>query len=114
MTDDINEKVINLFSAHKKNKSCSNGHVCKTTDGYTYVTIKTDDNGRYFDEERLLKNAREFYYIVKVMVKEGKHPYINNFKISGDKILDFIKIYTDGNGDGQIIEIDKFYQEDWA
>jgi len=114
MTDDISKKVINLFSAHKKSKSCNSEEVCKTTDGYTYVTIKTDDNGRHFDEEKLLKNAYAFYYIVKVMVKEGTYPYINNFKIPGDKLLDFIKTYTDGKGEGQIIEIDKFYTEEWA
>lgn len=114
MTDKLNEKVINIFTAHKKAKTCSNGEVCKTPDGYSYVTIHTDENGRHFDEEKLLKNADEFYYIVKVMVKEGKHPYINNFKISANKLLDFIKIYIDGNGEGQIIEIDKFYTEEWA
>ena len=48
------------------------------------------------------------------MIKEGKHPYINNFKIPGAKLFDFIKIYMDGRGDGQIIEIDKFYPEEWA
>lgn len=114
MTDKINEKVINLFAAHKKSKSCNNGQVCNTSDGYTYVTIKTDDNGRPFDEEKLIKNANEFYYIVKVMVKDGRHPYINNFKISAEKLLDFIKIYIEGKGEGQIIEIDKFYPEEWA
>ncbi len=114
MTDKINEKVINLFSGNKKAKTCNNGEVCTNSRGYSYVTIKTDDHGRPFDEEKLLDNAYEFYYIVKVMVKDGKHPYINNFKISGDKLLDFIKIYTDGKGDGQIIEIDKFYPDEWA
>ncbi|OGI01164.1 MAG: hypothetical protein A2Y25_09030 [Candidatus Melainabacteria bacterium GWF2_37_15] len=114
MTDDINKKIINIFSAHKKARPCSGNQVCESAEGYSYVTIKADDNGRHFDEEKLLKNASSFYYIVKVMVKEGKHPYINNFKISGDKVLDFVKMYTDGKGEGQIIEIDKFYPEDWA
>ncbi len=114
MPDDFNEKVINLFGAGKKNKICNAGQVCETPEGYTYVTINTDDNGRHFDEGKLLKNAHRFYYVVKVMVKESRHPYINNFKVPGDKILDFIKIYNDGKGHGQIIEIDKFYPEEWA
>jgi len=114
MTDELNKKVINLFSTNKKAKLCQNGNVCETADGYFYVSIETDENGRHFDEDALLNRANEFYYIVKVMVKDGLRVYINNYKIPADKLLKFIKFYNDGKGEGRIIEIDKFFQDEWA
>ena len=114
MTDKLNKKVIDIFSKNKKSGTCNSSRVCKTSDDYLYVTIKKDENGRSFDEKTLLKKADKFYYIVKILIKDSPHPYINNFKIPGDKIIDFIKMYADENGEGQIIEIDKFYPEEWA
>lgn len=114
MSDNTDEKVVNLFSAHKKNKACTTKQVCESPEGYAYVTVKADDNGRPFTEEKLIRNASLFYYIVKVMIKEGKHPYINNFKVPAEDLLSFIQMYIDGKGQGQIIEIDKFYAEEWA
>ncbi len=117
MTDELNKKVIDLFSVNnktKKAKHCNNGNVCKTSDGYFYVSIDTDENGRHLDEESLLKRAEAFYYIVKVLVKEGVRVYINNYKIPAEELLDFIRIYNDNKGEGKIIEIDKFFQDEWA
>ncbi len=116
MTDELNKKVINLFSAskNKKTKLCHNGDVCRNSDGYFYVSIKTDENGRHFDEETLLKRADEFYYIIKVLVKDGIQVFINNYKIPAGELLEFIKIYNEGKGEGQIIEVDKFFQDEWA
>ena len=114
MTDELSKKVINLFSSeHKKHNHCRNG-VCKNSDGYFYVTIETDENGRHFEEDSLLERTLDCYYIVKVMIKQAKHPYINNFKVPGEKILDFIKMYLNEEKEGQIIEIDKFHAEEWA
>ncbi len=112
--DELNKKVINLFSAHKKTKSCQNNNVCSSPEGYFYISIETDENGRFLDEETLLKRASDFYYIVKVLVTKNSRTCINNFKIPADNLLEFIKMYNDGKGEGQIIEIDKFYQDDWA
>jgi hypothetical protein len=114
MNDKLSQKVIDLFCTHKKSSQCASGKVCKSPEGYSYVTIETDENGRHFDEEKLLKRSKECYYIVKIMIKKGACPQINNFKIQGDKILDFIKLYLEGGQEGQIIEIDKFYPEEWA
>ena len=61
-----------------------------------------------------LKNANESYYIIKVMIKEGISPVINNYKVPGEKVLDFLKMYINGEKEGQIIEIDKFYPDEWA
>ncbi len=114
MTDELNKKVTNLFSSHKKSKVCQNGEVCRSDGGYFFVSIETDENGRHFDEETILKRAGEFYYIVKVLVKDGIRVYINNYKIPAEELLEFIKLYNDGKGEGKIIEIDKFFQDEWA
>jgi hypothetical protein len=115
MSDKINKKVIDLFSKNKKNNpSCCDHKVCKGNDGYYYVCMKQDLNGKPFLEDNLIKNANECYYIVKVMIKQNAHPYIYSYKIPGEDILNFIELFIKGEKDGKIIEIDKFYPEDWA
>jgi hypothetical protein len=115
MTDKINKKVIDIFAKNKKNMTvCNEENINRCKDGYFYVCMKSDLNGKHFDEEKLLKNANDCYYIVKVMIKQNLHPFIYNYKVPGEKILEFIELYIKGEKDGSIIEIDKFYQEDWA
>lgn len=115
MSDKINKKVIDIFAKHKKNTPvCTDDKVCKCEDGYFYVCMKADLNGKHFIEDNLLRHADELYYIVKVMIKQGIHPYILNYKIPGEKILEFVELFINGEKEGKIIEIDKFYPEDWA
>lgn len=115
MSDKINKKVIDIFAKNKKNTPvCCDEKICKCQDGYFYVCMKTDLNGKSFIEENLIKNANECYYIVKVMIKQGLHPFIYNYKVPGEDILKFIELFIKGEKDGNIIEIDKFYPEDWA
>ena len=115
MTDKINKKVIDIFAKNKKNPPvCTDEKICRGTDGYFYVCMKSDLNGKHFDEETLLNKANDCYYIVKVMVKQGVHPFIYNYKVPGDKLLEFIELYIKGEKEGKIIELDKFYPEDWA
>ncbi len=115
MTDKIHKKVIDIFAKHKKNSpTCKEDKICTSEEGYYYVCLQKDLNGKHFDEKKLVKNANECYYIVKIMIKEGLQTFINSYKIPGNKILEFLKIYINGEKEGQIIEIDKFYPEEWA
>lgn len=115
MSDRINKKVIDIFRKNKKNAALNcDDKICKCEDGYFYFCMKSDLNGNHFDENNLITKANNCYYIVKVMIKQGIHPFINNYKIQGDKILDFIELFINGDKEGSIIEIDKFYPEDWA
>lgn len=115
MTDIINKKVIDIFAKHKKNAVvCKDDKVCTTEEGYYYVCLKADLNGKHFDEKKLVKNANECYYIVKIMIKESISPYIYSYKVPGENILDFLKLYINGEKEGQVIEIDKFYKDEWA
>lgn len=115
MTDKINKKVIGIFAKNKKNSpGCCDEKICKCEDGYYYVCMKFDLNGKPFDEEKLIKYADESYYIIKVLLTHETTPYIHNYKIPGKDILNFTELYIKGDKEGKIIEIDKFYPEDWA
>lgn len=115
MTDKINEKVINIFTRHRKQLPILDDEkVIRSDDGFYYICVKKDENGRYFDEEKLLNRANECHYIVKVMVIHSDYPCIYNYKVPGNKILDFLTSYINNEKDGKIIEIDKYFPHDLA
>ncbi|EKE03303.1 MAG: hypothetical protein ACD_20C00222G0002 [uncultured bacterium] len=115
MTDKINEKVINIFTRHKKQLPISDDEkVIRNDDGFYYICVKKDENGRHFDEEKLSKGADECHYLVKVMVKHSEYPFIYNYKVPGEKILEFLKPYTNDEKEGKIIEINKYYAHELA
>jgi hypothetical protein len=115
MTDKINEKVINIFTRHKKQLPISDDEkVIRSEDGYFYICVKKDENSRSFDVEKLLDRAYSCQYIVKVMVNHSDSPYIYNYKVPGEKILDFLTPYINMEKEGKIIEIDKYYPHELA
>ena len=115
MSDKINEKVINLFARHKKQLPLPDDEkVIRNEDGYYYICVKKDENGKPFDKEKLLDRIYDCYYIVKVMVNHAEHPYIYNFKVPGEKILDFLSSYIHKEKEGKVIEIIKYFPEELA
>ncbi|OGI22187.1 MAG: hypothetical protein A2287_04860 [Candidatus Melainabacteria bacterium RIFOXYA12_FULL_32_12] len=115
MTDKINEKVINIFTRHKKQLPILDEEkVIRSDDGFYYICVKKDDNGRNFDEDKLLKSSNDCHYLVKVMVKHSEYPYIYNYKVPGEDILDFLKPYTNNEIEGKILEINKYYPHELA
>ncbi len=115
MTDKINEKVINIFKKHKKNEPLiCNEEINQCKEGFPYVCFKSDDNGKRFNKAHLIEKSNNCYYIVKVLIDNSISPYIYNFKIAGEELLDFLKPYINKEKEGQIVEIDKFYPEEWA
>lgn len=114
MSDTINEKVINIFTRHKKQLPISDDEkVIRSDDGFFYVCVKKDENGKFFDEEKLLDKAYDCHYIVKIMTHHD-HPHIYNFKVPGEKLLNFLAPYIKGEKEGRIIEIDKYYPDELA
>lgn len=115
MPDKISQKVINIFDKHKKQLPMNDDEkVVTCKDGICYVCVKKDENGHYYDEKLLLERAGKCQYIVRVMVKHDVHPYIYNYKVPGNKLPDFLKAYIDGEKEGCIIEIEKYYHSDPA
>lgn len=116
MSDKINEKIINIFTRKEKkaHTSAEEDQVHTTPDGFNYVHIKYDENGKHLDEEKLLEKADEQWYIIKVLEHHKDYPTIKNFKVSGERLLEFIQKFLSEDRPGKIIEIDKFYADELA
>ena len=115
MTDKIDEKIISIFARHKKQLPIDKEHkIIRNSDGFYYVCVQKDENGKHFDRNKLLERANSCYYIVKVMLERNDHPHICNFRVPGEKILDFLSSYINEEKEGKIIEIDKYFPDDLA
>jgi hypothetical protein len=115
MTDIINEKVINIFTRHKKQLPIADDEkVIRSEDGFYYVCIKKDENGIPFDKDRLLNSASELQYIVKVMVTYQGHPHIYMYKVPSERLLEFLSPYMNKKKEGEIIEVEKYYPHELA
>lgn len=114
MTDDINKKVINIFSKHKNAQPLQDDERVKFFAGFDYVKLVKDSNGRKFKEEKLKKYAEGCHYIVRVMRKLGDEVILYNYDVSNDKLFKFIKAFENNTLNGTIIEIDKYFPEGLA
>ena len=108
MTNNINEKVINLFSKHINKSSIHKDEPIKEFAGYSYVRLDKDANGYDFKEEKLLAYAKQCHYIVKVMRNKNGKPTLYSYNVPNDKLLDFLLMFRNNELNGTIIEIDKF------
>ena len=108
MSNEINEKVINLFSKHIKNKTAKSKEKIKEFAGFSYVRLDSDVNGYPFKEENLLSYAKDCHYIVKVMRERNGKMSLYNYNVPSEKLLDFLLMFRNNELDGTVIEIDKF------
>ncbi|MBE7712544.1 MAG: hypothetical protein E7Z87_02230 [Cyanobacteria bacterium SIG26] len=115
MSNEINKKVINLFSNHKKNviSSESNDKV-KFFAGFNYVKLKKDTNGNKFNKENLLKYAKKCHYMVTVMRELDGEIVLYSYDVPNSELFKFMKSFEENTLDGAIIEIDKYFPEDLA
>ena len=112
---DIDQKVVNIFERHKANKPyATDAKVVKCDDDIYCVTVKTDKHGNPFNREELLEDAMLTDYIVRVLIDTPQGSYINNYKVSGEKILAFLNKFTKRKKQGQVIEIDKYIPDELA
>lgn len=115
MTDNINEKIISIFAKHKKQiPLCEDERVVRNEDGFYYVCVAMDDNGRQLDENRLLEKSGKVKYIVKVLHNKGDGPHLYNYLVTGEKLLDFMTPYIMKEKDGYIVDIDKYRPDELA
>ena len=114
MTDDISNKVIDIFKRHKRNKPADTKEKVKTFAGFSYVRLDTDVNGYPFKEENLLEYAKECHYIVKVMREKNGSISLYSYSVPNEKLLDFLLKFRNNELNGTIIEIDKFLPKDLA
>ena len=112
MADDINKKIINLFSKHSK--SIPTDEKNKYYAGFNYVKTNKDTNGNKFNPEHLKKYAEKCHYIVRVMREFDGETYLYNYDVPNNDLFKFIKSFEENTLDGTIIEIEKYIPEDLA
>ena len=115
MGDDINKKVIDIFSNHNKNETRQiHKEKVKYFAGFSYVKLEKDSNGKKFSKEHLLKYAESCHYIVRVMRTIDEDVYLYNYDVPNDELFKFIKSFEENTLNGTIIEIDKYFPENPA
>lgn len=114
MSDEINQKVINIFSKHKNAEPTEYDEKVKFFAGFNYVKINRDNNGKKFKAEKLEKYAERCHYIVRVMREMNDEVVLYNYDVPNDKLFKFIRAFENNTLNGTIIEIDKYFPEDLA
>ncbi len=114
MSDEINKKVINIFSQHNKKSSSGSSEKVKYYAGFNYVKLNKDHNGKKFNKEHLIKYSKGCHYIVRVMRELDGEVILYNYDVPNDDLFKFLKSFEDNTLDGRIIEIDKYFPNDLA
>ncbi|HEY9687716.1 MAG TPA: hypothetical protein V6C52_12140 [Coleofasciculaceae cyanobacterium] len=116
MTDDISNKVINIFQRHRRGETFhfeveEGGELIISPDGFNYVSLKQDVNGQINGNngERVQMEVAEVkHYIVKMMEvhHEGQSIRLNNYYIPGERLEEFMLSLA--NRPGRLLEIKQF------
>jgi hypothetical protein len=114
MTDEINEKIINMFARHKNSMPLGSDEKIKFFAGFNYVKLTKDSNGRKFKAEKLLKYAEKCHYVVRVMREVNDEICLYNYEVTNDKLFRFMRAFENNTLNGTIIEIEKYIPEDLA
>jgi len=114
MTDEINKKVINIFSKHHSSEPSEHDERVKFFAGFNYVKLAKDGNGQNFNSEKLKRYAETCHYIVRVMRTLNKEVFLYNYDVPNDKLFKFLEAFENNTLNGIIIEIDKYFPEDLA
>lgn len=114
MTDEINKKVISIFSKHKKEEPLGTDEKIKFFAGFDYVKIKRDANHKPFNAQALLKYAQKCHYIVRVMRNLDGEIVLYNYDVPNEQLFKFIESFENNTLSGTIIEIDKYFPEGLA
>ena len=114
MENEINRKVIDIFSRHNKELPAETQEKVKFYAGFNYVRIDKDNNGNKFSAEHLLQYAQKCHYIVRVMRTNNGETVLYNYDVPNSDLFKFIKSFQENTLDGTIIEIDKYFPDDLA
>ncbi len=112
MSDDINKKVIDIFSKHSQSLPAT--EPVKFYAGFNYVKLSKDTNGNRFNEEHLRKFSENCHYIVSVMRKFDGQVYLYNYDVPNKDLFKFLKSFEENTLDGEIVEIEKYIPEGLA
>lgn len=110
MSDELNKKVIDIFSKHKNKTNPS----LKNDFGYCCVVFDKDKNGLKFNSDHLIEYAKSCSYVVRIMKEHNGETVLFNYNVPSENFLDFINKVQTNQIQGTIIEIDKYFPEDLA
>lgn len=111
MTDNFDDKVINLF---EKSSNIEDNKEQRFFKEFQYVKLTKDDNGNYFKEESLREYAQRTFYIISVMKNNGLSAAIYKYKVPYNSLLDFLNIFKNDSSCGEVIDIERYIPEDLA
>lgn len=115
MSDELNKKVINLFSKHNNNRITPEVRDnIKYYAGFSYIKTIKDANGNKFNKEHLLKYRSKCHYMVTVMRELGSDTVLYSYDVPNEDLFKFMKSFDENTLDGTIIEIDKYFPDDLA
>lgn len=112
MSDEINKKVIDLFSKHHSKELSDKDKNIRFYAGFSYIKIKKDLNGNKFRKDYLLKYRSKCHYMVSVMREVEGEVVLYSYDVPNDDLLKFMKSFEENTLDGVIIEIDKYFPND--
>lgn len=118
MHDDLNHKVISIFQRHRRGEAPpidaeDAGELIHSPDGFTYVSLKHDQEG-LTEETSLIEVAHSKHYMIKMMeVHHESHTIrLNNYCIPGDRLEEFLLSLP--TRPGKILEIRQFIPDGMA
>ena len=114
MSEDINEKVINMFNRHNNDLPQETEDKIKFFAGFNYVKLKRDSNGKRFIKSNLTSYAEKCHYIVTVMREVDDEVCLYNYDVKSSDLIRFLKAFDNDTLNGKIIEIEKYIPEDLA
>ena len=111
---DKDDKVIDLFSKVNRTLTHEELEQIKFFEGFHYVKISRDKNGKKFKYDYLKQYAEDCHYIVRVMRKVDDEVILYNYDVPNTDLYKFLEKFENNTLNGMIIEIDKYFPEDLA
>ena len=112
--DDINQKVIDIFTRHNRDLPIDAEEKIKFFAGYNYVKLKRDENGKKFAEANLLSYAKKCHYIVTILRNVDNEICLYNYDMKSSELPAFMRALDNKTLTGKLIEIEKYIPEDLA
>ncbi|MBX2860259.1 MAG: hypothetical protein KTR14_03430 [Vampirovibrio sp.] len=111
MTEELQEKVINIFRRARRGEHVhipgeEDGEMVDSPDGFSYVTLKQNQDGDHHDEDELVETAARKHYLVKMLEHHKDAIRINNYHVPGDRLEEFMS--TLESRPGKVLEIKQF------
>lgn len=112
MSEDISNKVINIFQRHRRGEHFhfdveEGGELIISPDGFNYVSLKQEGVGAQ-EEESHFEIATKKHYIFKMVEshRDSQTLRMNNYYVPGDRLEEFLLSLT--QRPGKILEIKQF------